>query len=873
MTMTRFFCLAVIVATTSPPLLTQDQSPKNPAPNTNAPTGALASGYADLQKQGSGKLTAEIEKYLLQWNLKRGENPNGLWVSTGTASVQKRGGDQSWGENRRIAFAEAQLLAQCNLIKSVANKSAALTVREKMDDKSILEPSFSEDKGFEERMRGKLEQWSEALLDKELKGLGQFIAPKETIDSKRVLYLKKLISRTTQEAVGAVSGFYVLQSFEAVEDEDPNQIAVGVVLGRRPNSLGWISAIAKGGGAEGVPREAKGRSLRERFPYDPTLLHECFGVRVVADENGQTCLVSFGQSSPVILASMSREIKEQKLESAKEWANLDAWKNLTEFLNSTLATQTNTEEEQNASTTEVRGTLDGVPGTREEQITNLIMKKHEKATKWSQAMIRGAEVLFEWQGNHPQYGNPMVGCVLVWKPESAAAAGRYNDNGSVSPAGGFKVTPATPGVRRTGGEEPPPGGGGNSERTDREAPLESPESTRALRSASNTNRSPVDLDCDGIVASGSGADPQAATLQALENALRMGCGVAMNTDSQSESKTTSAVVDVRVGEACAEMRVAFNSDSINNRNIGMRTKGFVRGYRVISETPDQGGTGVRITICADIPKWDPRNPRPGEKPTLIVAPPSCRQPQYTLQGENVSASDLEQSLEAALGREIGDTSAFTVLERKRLAAILGEQKLITDGVTALKEHVKLGNLSSGDLLLHGELEDLSVTREEKHIQLTDRIVVSRSGRVTLNWRLNNVGSGEVVAQGVVNLALSDADLKSAPQSGAPLASWILSRAVPQLLPSLIARAAPLRIAAVVDSSVFLNRGSKSLTVGDEFRVYRQGAPLKDPATGAVIGTAERQVGIIKVDNTELAFSTARVISGNLGAEDVGAHCR
>jgi curli biogenesis system outer membrane secretion channel CsgG len=820
-----------------------------------AAAGAPDSGFVDLATRGSGKLKQAIAEYLEECGLVKGENPNGLWVQTGTAEVAAKGGSAQFGESRRMAFMEARLRAQADLVKSVAIKNAVMALRELQDDSSVLTPQFMEPEGFDKRIESKVNQLTEATLDAALKDLGQAPEPTAKLESKRDTYRKTLMKVSYSEAYANVSGFSVLQTFEAVNESDTGRVSVGVVIGRRPNSLGWIREIARGGGATGIPRDKPGKSLQQRIPRDPSILFERFGTRLVSDENGQVCIIAYGQSSPNITKGTPEDVIDQMIETHESYAEQDAFNALTEFLDSTVAWQKRQEDGQVQRRSQVKSVIDGVEVTSEENPLDTIKKLNEKTVSWSKSFVRGATPYYTWQGNHPDFGNPIVGCVIVWTPAAAAAAGRFNNPGAGG-GEGFKAKGGTPGVRRSREDDVPTGRGGGAEEP---VPVDA---------GANSG-------CEGTEASGEGPDVESATLAALKNAVRQSCGVAVEANSRVEKASASAIADIRVNEACQEMSSAFLATTLASQDISVRTRGLVRSYRILDQFGGMDAGTTHVSICAEIVNFDPKNPRPGARPTLVILKPEARTSSFAVMGSAVPSAEFTGILESGLSGAILKTRAFSILERSRLGAVLGEQAMAASGLADIMEQAKLGRLLTADCILVTEIEDIHAVEEEKIIKLTGTRLVKRSGAAKINWKLVSVGTGELLDQDSVSVALDDEGFKALARQfpGAPVASAVMNACVEKLVPDLVTSAAPLRVAQVVGSQVFLNRGRELLTPGQMFTVYRQAGELTDPTTGRSLGRAESKVGVIKIDRCESEFSLAVVVSGELSTEDAGSVCR
>lgn len=260
---------------------------------------------------------------------------------------------------------------------------------------------------------------------------------------------------------------------------------------------------------------------------------------------------------------------------------------------------------------------------------------------------------------------------------------------------------------------------------------------------------------------------------------------------------------------------------------------------------------------------------------MIVLPPATRDNTFSVLDSRIASGDVGRSLETELSRELFKCKAFTILEREKMAKILNEQSFIASGLTDIKETAKLGRLLSADVILLSELEDLDVRQDEKVIKLTGNRIVKRSASAKVNWKLVSVGTGEILDQDTVAIALDDQGVKDLGQKfpGSPYTTALMTSIVERLVPDLALKAAPVRIAACVDGKVFLNRGRQALKDGQVFEVFRLGDELKDPTTGTSLGRSETKVGEIKVERCENDFSTAVILSGEVGAKDAGSMCK
>ena len=829
--------------------------------DANAP----GSNFPDLTKSATSLIESALEENLQEWGLSKGENvsPAGvMWVATGTAAVKGLPGSIDWGQDRLGAYMRAMLEAQAELVTYTGVKLANDQLDQKFRDRGRSAPRVSEAKTGDQILLGKIEQLGEAELDDELADLGIEATETTRLVEKKILLADKLLSRTVAEAVQQVAGFAVFGTIEAKAEDGTTHI--GVIIGRVNNSLAWIRDAARGGGVN-APRSAPGAPLSERIPRGEGSfrdLYDQFGVRFVTDEKGDICVIAYGHAVAQVTKGMDPEDLQDEIDAAKDEASNNADEVLTKFLDDTVKFYQKGERgkksEKALITEESVRELDGVKtverATLTQRITDRINTMMTLRKSSSRSFVRGVKTWTTWTGNHPEYGTPIVGCVKVWTPAGAASAKEFNSTGDRS-GPGFRATGGKTGARRSQKPQLPPGvGGGGGGVVQASAPV-------------------PQVACDGVVAVGSGASRDAAIVAALQDAIRQVCGVQLSASSSSDrQRSYKSRREMRVDGVCEQVKDSFLSAS-SESNIRVRSRGYVESYQVLSEGADGGG--LRVEVCAQIPTFDPSNPRPGEKPTMVVLTPTARQAAFSVMGQEVDAAELCSILEAEVGRDLVKSKAFTVLERRNMGAILGEQAFIASGLTALREQVKLGKLSAGDVVLICEIDDVFAVARERTFKLTGRRIVKKEGAAKVSWRVVSVGTGAVLAQDAAMINLDDAGMQALERQypGTPFATAVVRAAVDEAMPAIVAKTAPLRIAQVVGGKVFLNRGHTMLKPGQTLRVYRQGRELRDPTSGALLGRAESESGVIKVERCEEAFSVAVVISGSVDLADAGAICR
>ena len=212
------------------------------------------------------------------------------------------------------------------------------------------------------------------------------------------------------------------------------------------------------------------------------------------------------------------------------------------------------------------------------------------------------------------------------------------------------------------------------------------------------------------------------------------------------------------------------------------------------------------------------------------------------------------------------TGKFNVVERKQLADIEEEQELAeswkidqTDPnlarinqLTGARYYV-LGNITSfQDEQRRSSFADMGVT-------VTERLV-----RLTMDIRISDTTTGRVVQTAVVTREKKDFDTQT---PGVSEGSW-QSDLVQDVLRETVAAAAlaitdaifPIEIITREETDVYLNRGEGGgIKLGMTLDVYRPGKELRDPRTGAVLGTTAKKVGAVLVQEVLPGHSRAVVI--------------
>ena len=79
---------------------------------------------------------------------------------------------------------------------------------------------------------------------------------------------------------------------------------------------------------------------------------------------------------------------------------------------------------------------------------------------------------------------------------------------------------------------------------------------------------------------------------------------------------------------------------------------------------------------------------------------------------------------------------------------------------------------------------------------------------------------------------------------------------------------PFKVIRVqADGTLILNYGSVFLSPGHRLALFEVGEQFVDPDTGEVLGSEEREVGLVEVVSSEAKFSRARVIDDGVAVSE------
>ena len=274
-----------------------------------------------------------------------------------------------------------------------------------------------------------------------------------------------------------------------------------------------------------------------------------------------------------------------------------------------------------------------------------------------------------------------------------------------------------------------------------------------------------------------------------------------------------------------------------------------------------------------------------------------------------SDQDIGKGIADMLVTELVREGTYSVIERKQLDRVLGEQNFQQSGRADASTAAQLGRILGVDAIIIGSITQFG--RDDKKLGVGGGVRVGgvglggigrRSSKavVGIDARIVDIKTAEIlgVAQGFGESKRSGATLVGGASVGgvaaggafdmssSNFASTILGEAtraaVDSLKTELIAASARVTetvaaisglVADVAGSELIINVGTAAgVRVGTEYPVVRPGREIKDPATGRVLRRMTTAVGKLKITSADEGSATGTLTGGPSQVGDCVGTC-
>ena len=278
-------------------------------------------------------------------------------------------------------------------------------------------------------------------------------------------------------------------------------------------------------------------------------------------------------------------------------------------------------------------------------------------------------------------------------------------------------------------------------------------------------------------------------------------------------------------------------------------------------------------------------PEDYEKPSVAVTRFENRAPAGT--AVNVGEGTREVLVDRLLA-----TGRYQVVERAELGAVRGELKLQQSGQTRGESRAEPGRLKNVQYLIQGAVTDFGyVAADRGFLGVGGMSFAGGSQRAVMgiNVQVVDVESGEVLCSrsiqetirandasakaGVKGLSMGGSAFRSTPLGEA--AEKVLDRAVREITLAVASRPWSPRVAKVGEGVILISGGQdRRVSAGAEYEVIEPGSPIRDPATGDVIGRGAGTIlARLRVTRVWAGYSETLLVSGDPKDLRVGLACR
>ena len=217
---------------------------------------------------------------------------------------------------------------------------------------------------------------------------------------------------------------------------------------------------------------------------------------------------------------------------------------------------------------------------------------------------------------------------------------------------------------------------------------------------------------------------------------------------------------------------------------------------------------------------------------------------------------LGQAASDILITELVKTGKFIVVERDKLNKLLEEQKLGLTGVIDPNTAAQMGKILGLSAVVTGAISNFGTRttgseyvvvqskRQEATCTVDVRVVDGETGQILLAD--SGKGVSKVSSGGFLGLGTKGGYAES-------IEGDALRAAISQLIENITSQINKKpwssRIAQVANGKIYLSAGTESgLQAGQKLKVFSQGAEIKDPDSGIVLGREEEELGVLEVES-------------------------
>jgi hypothetical protein len=248
-----------------------------------------------------------------------------------------------------------------------------------------------------------------------------------------------------------------------------------------------------------------------------------------------------------------------------------------------------------------------------------------------------------------------------------------------------------------------------------------------------------------VTTSGTGPTRDEAIRDAVIRAVEQVHGRAISVSNVSrELGTITTRKDVNVAGVGAGKEESITATE-GGRQLSESTQGLVTAIRVIEE--DEGRSSWTVKVTASVAKFMPPN---ANKLRVVVGQPRG-DGRVDLDAE--AAAMLRERVTAA----INATGKVALLDRDASSDVDAELALAGSGAASGTESLKQGQMQVADVVVQLTVQELSVNRQSRTLRMSQREIVSYSGRAAATYKIVHVATRQVLSTGEAKASRSSGE--------------------------------------------------------------------------------------------------------------------
>lgn len=245
-----------------------------------------------------------------------------------------------------------------------------------------------------------------------------------------------------------------------------------------------------------------------------------------------------------------------------------------------------------------------------------------------------------------------------------------------------------------------------------------------------------------------------------------------------------------------------------------------------------------------------------EKPRVAIMEPTIGEGVSKWSKKYLNLSTILDEMEASIQK----TRKFEILSRKEavLKSILKEQDFAESDITAGDAAPK-GQIKNANFQIIPVVQDFKFYRSSKPVpNLESKYFRTDSGMLEINAQVIDVATGGIKATFYMKSSFGTKRQIVNSKRGVPNSVHFtkMSKSVSaQMADQLVDTVFPMKVLNAQGNQIWINRGKDGgLKKGDTLIVFRPGVDLIDPDTGENLGSAETEIGEVKVKRVNPKFT-------------------